>query len=724
VTGAPRTCAGCGTAAVAYKLDGRFFCEACGRDDTIVNGVSETVRTANTTGWTDTPRIGAEAAPQLRHIATRAGDTSSEQPAHRPPALIVIEDDQAEPARTPAQLGEQVPTDERQPRPDTVDAARFAAWRSRDLAPERSRSARPAKAWRSRVALALGAVVIAAVAFVIVRATGGRSSGQTDRGDMTGPGETSMEFGTERCGGENLPQLLLGLTYRNVAPPAPRTCIYEVGVASVSGETADGWTMANVAGSRLLVAAFRADRPYMNGAFIHDKRAIFLGVEPFEMVNGARQNIATFELTDAPAPTPLPPTVTPPNTATTPNHRANRGPSVAPIDRGDMTAPAEETRPRDTTCTLAALNCDQFSTQGRVGRKLHELAFAAEQAGRHAEAICLAQPNVASNDGWLAGAANYDTSRAWEGLGCHELAIAAIETSLRVRPRDKSGWSETCDQCRRIGGTCAPCEASGGPDTGSPVTVQAVDDLVAAQAAALGHDAAAFADSFDEAAIGFLPHTVRLYQGRAEIADGAKTAWPAHDISSVTVGTGAVGTNVGVGWVATTWTIKSPAGSQVVRVTEVVRTTPRGLRVVAASFSRAPPNGSAGIDDDVGDGAWVSGDHVVDDWLFQPAELAHHVRRGGSTSLIGSDPAEFFVGGDRVQQTLTSWRNVKLTPVGPEKVMDLRNGNVVFARVLFAYVRWESSTPTTFRVLATFTPTGPEGMYELVAAHYSVVPRP
>jgi hypothetical protein len=40
------------------------------------------------------------------------------------------------------------------------------------------------------------------------------------------------------------------------------------------------------------------------------------------------------------------------------------------------------------------------------------LHFAAEQAGQHAEAICLAQPNLNSADKWLAGAANFDSSRA------------------------------------------------------------------------------------------------------------------------------------------------------------------------------------------------------------------------------------------------------------------------------------------------------------------------
>ena len=75
----------------------------------------------------------------------------------------------------------------------------------------------------------------------------------------------------------------------------------------------------------------------------------------------------------------------------------------------------------------------QYATKGLVGRKLHGLAFNAEQAGRYAEAVCLAQPNVNSDDKWLAGAATFDSSRAWDGLGCHEQAVKAIEASLVAR---------------------------------------------------------------------------------------------------------------------------------------------------------------------------------------------------------------------------------------------------------------------------------------------------
>lgn len=111
----------------------------------------------------------------------------------------------------------------------------------------------------------------------------------------------------------------------------------------------------------------------------------------------------------------------------------------------------------DDKCSLESLKCDQFSTQGRGGMKLHELVFSARTAGRHAEAICLAQHNVDSTDGWLVGASHFETSHAWEALGCHQVAVREIEASLQVRPRGRSGWKETCDRCRELGGRCVAC---------------------------------------------------------------------------------------------------------------------------------------------------------------------------------------------------------------------------------------------------------------------------
>ena len=135
---------------------------------------------------------------------------------------------------------------------------------------------------------------------------------------------------------------------------------------------------------------------------------------------------------------------------------ATVGQAIQPVLPNAPTAPPVVPQ----ACTIASLHCEQFSTQGRTGRKLHELVFGAEQAGRHAEAICLALSNLNTSDKWLAGAANFDTSRAWDGLGCPAQAIAAIEASLAVRPRDQGGWKETCDQCRKIGAACAACDDS------------------------------------------------------------------------------------------------------------------------------------------------------------------------------------------------------------------------------------------------------------------------
>ncbi len=139
---------------------------------------------------------------------------------------------------------------------------------------------------------------------------------------------------------------------------------------------------------------------------------------------------------------------------------------AAPTTAATMPPPIPTPAP-GPSCAIASLNCDQFSTKNQVGRKLHALVFAAEQGGRHAEAICLARSNVTSSDKWLAGAANFDSSRAWDGLGCHEQAVAAIETSLAVRPRNEGGWAETCDFCKKLGGTCAQC--------GTPLAVTSPD---------------------------------------------------------------------------------------------------------------------------------------------------------------------------------------------------------------------------------------------------------
>jgi hypothetical protein len=108
-------------------------------------------------------------------------------------------------------------------------------------------------------------------------------------------------------------------------------------------------------------------------------------------------------------------------------------------------------------CSLASLKCDQFDSKGRSGSPLHELVFAARTNGYFEEAVCLAQKNEAASDTWLQGATFFEESNAWEALRCHENAVRDVEQSLRVRPKGRSGWKETCDWCRQIHGACTAC---------------------------------------------------------------------------------------------------------------------------------------------------------------------------------------------------------------------------------------------------------------------------
>lgn len=135
-------------------------------------------------------------------------------------------------------------------------------------------------------------------------------------------------------------------------------------------------------------------------------------------------------------------------------------------------SPREHTAPKaDERCSVDTLKCEHYSTQGRAGRKLHELVFAAQQTGRSAEAICLAQNNINTTDGWLAGATHFEASHAWEALGCHELAVSEIEAALQ-RPRDRS-WKDTCAWCARVHGHCDACEATQANASSSPPTQHA-----------------------------------------------------------------------------------------------------------------------------------------------------------------------------------------------------------------------------------------------------------
>lgn len=108
-------------------------------------------------------------------------------------------------------------------------------------------------------------------------------------------------------------------------------------------------------------------------------------------------------------------------------------------------------------CKLDTLKCASFSTQGQTGWPLHKLVFGARNAKRYAEAICLAQNSLNASDAVLVGASHFEAAYAWEGLGCHALAVVEIEASLAKRPQGKSGWKETCDLCKQLRAGCSVC---------------------------------------------------------------------------------------------------------------------------------------------------------------------------------------------------------------------------------------------------------------------------
>lgn len=110
-----------------------------------------------------------------------------------------------------------------------------------------------------------------------------------------------------------------------------------------------------------------------------------------------------------------------------------------------------------TKCSIDGLHCENFKTNGLSEWKLHELVFQARNAKRFEEAICLAQLSTRSADKVLAGASYFEQSHAWEGLGCRDMAVGAIEQSIQVRPSDKNGWKETCARCEVMRADCAPC---------------------------------------------------------------------------------------------------------------------------------------------------------------------------------------------------------------------------------------------------------------------------
>jgi hypothetical protein len=124
-------------------------------------------------------------------------------------------------------------------------------------------------------------------------------------------------------------------------------------------------------------------------------------------------------------------------------------------------------------CVVEALHCERFNGERRSGRDRHALVSTAEDAHRHADALCLLQSNLASSDKWLVGASNYEASRAWDGLGCRGRAVEAVEAALK-RPHDRS-WQATCWQCWQLNADCTSC----GP---RPSQVDAVVDPYSAGA--------------------------------------------------------------------------------------------------------------------------------------------------------------------------------------------------------------------------------------------------
>lgn len=123
-------------------------------------------------------------------------------------------------------------------------------------------------------------------------------------------------------------------------------------------------------------------------------------------------------------------------------------------------APATPVSSGAASCSVAALQCASFSSQGKTGWALHKLVFEARNAKRYAEAICLASNSISAADTVLAGASHFESAQAWQGLGCNANAITAITASLQVRPHHRDGWQETCDYCKALGAPCAECQES------------------------------------------------------------------------------------------------------------------------------------------------------------------------------------------------------------------------------------------------------------------------
>ena len=96
-------------------------------------------------------------------------------------------------------------------------------------------------------------------------------------------------------------------------------------------------------------------------------------------------------------------------------------------------------------------------------------------------------------------------------------SMGAVPPALRIDPKSVARTSGPL----ATPGSAAPPSGVGRPRA---LTIDAVSDLVKAQARSLTGAAAAFGDSFAIDAIAFFPHSLVLYAGRERIVGAAREA--------------------------------------------------------------------------------------------------------------------------------------------------------------------------------------------------------
>lgn len=138
--------------------------------------------------------------------------------------------------------------------------------------------------------------------------------------------------------------------------------------------------------------------------------------------------------------------------------RAARRPSVSSLSAETTTGVAANAL---APCELAALGCEKFRANAADANSAQGMIRAARLAGRHIEAICLANTQISGDDRMSAGTAYLEMSYAWEGLGCAASARQASEAALAVLPNvseNEKSWTSACARCRMLGGNCTRCE--------------------------------------------------------------------------------------------------------------------------------------------------------------------------------------------------------------------------------------------------------------------------